>query len=59
MVQGGVTLSSGVIQNKSTLWCHDGPYDLQRENFRVIGSRSGSPGSRDGRVVWAGRTAAC
>jgi Peptidase A4 family len=25
MVQGGVTLSSGVIQNKSTLWCHDGP----------------------------------
>ncbi|HEY5207735.1 MAG TPA: G1 family glutamic endopeptidase [Roseiarcus sp.] len=25
MVQGGVTLSSGVIQNKSTLWCHYGP----------------------------------
>jgi hypothetical protein len=25
MVQGGVTLSSGVIQNKSSLWCHDGP----------------------------------
>lgn len=25
IVQGGVTLSSGVIQNKSTLWCHDGP----------------------------------
>ena len=25
MVQGGVTLSSGVIQNKSTLRCHDGP----------------------------------
>jgi hypothetical protein len=23
MVQGGVTLSWGVIQNKSTLWCHD------------------------------------
>jgi hypothetical protein len=25
MVQGGVTLSSGVIQNKSALWCHYGP----------------------------------
>jgi hypothetical protein len=25
MVQGGVILSSGVIQNKSTLWCHYGP----------------------------------
>ena len=23
--QGGATLSSGVIQNKSTLWCHYGP----------------------------------
>ena len=25
MVQGGTTLSSGVIQNKSALWCHYGP----------------------------------
>jgi hypothetical protein len=25
MVQGGATLSTGVIQNKSTLWCHYGP----------------------------------
>ena len=25
MVQGGATLSTGVIQNKSALWCHYGP----------------------------------
>jgi Peptidase A4 family len=25
LVQGGVTLSSGIIQNKSALWCHYGP----------------------------------